>query len=85
LVRQKALRSLRPGRASAASGSPAVREAPRLEPLSTRSLIWRESSSRLSADEVIEAGLARLTLDREPGDADAGTLGGIDEPGAEVD
>jgi len=38
-----------------------------------------------SADEVIEAGLARLMLDPAPRDADAETLAAIDEAEGQMD
>jgi putative addiction module CopG family antidote len=38
-----------------------------------------------SADEVIEAGLARLMLDPASGDDDAETLAAIDEAEAQID
>jgi putative addiction module CopG family antidote len=44
-----------------------------------------KSGNFASADEVIEAGLARLMLDPAPNDSDPGTLAAIDEAEAQLD
>ncbi len=44
-----------------------------------------KSGKFASADEVIEAALARLMLDPASGDADAETLAAIDEAEAQID